>query len=79
MRLTRNMLKYLYIYYLPSGLFVVVSWVGSNLPPPTIPLIEVFSHVRIFLTFFVQYIAFGSRADPSTIVVQIESGGKWCN
>ena len=27
MRLTRNMLKYLYIYYLPSGLFVVVSWV----------------------------------------------------
>jgi hypothetical protein len=26
MKLVRNVAKYLYIYYLPSGLFVVVSW-----------------------------------------------------
>jgi hypothetical protein len=33
MRLSRHVLKYLYIYYLPSGLFVVVSWVGFLIPP----------------------------------------------
>ena len=33
MKLKRNMQKYLYIYYLPSGLFVVVSWVGFLIPP----------------------------------------------
>jgi hypothetical protein len=27
--LKRNKLKYLVNYYLPSGLFVIVSWVGS--------------------------------------------------
>ena len=33
MKLTRHVLKYLYAYYLPSGLFVVVSWVGFLIPP----------------------------------------------
>ena len=37
MKLTRNMQKYLYIYYLPSGLFVVVSWVGFLIPPEVVP------------------------------------------
>jgi len=37
MRLTRHILKYLYIYYLPSGLFVVVSWVGFLIPPEVVP------------------------------------------
>ena len=31
------MMKYLYIYYLPSGLFVVVSWVGFLIPPEVVP------------------------------------------
>ncbi len=33
---TRHKLKYLYVYYLPSGLFVVVSW-ASFLIPPEVP------------------------------------------
>ena len=37
MKLSRNMMKYLYIYYLPSGLFVVVSWVGFLIPPEVVP------------------------------------------
>ena len=37
MKLKRNMMKYLYIYYLPSGLFVVVSWVGFLIPPEVVP------------------------------------------
>ena len=37
MRLHRHVLKYLYIYYLPSGLFVVVSWVGFLIPPEVVP------------------------------------------
>ena len=34
MTLRRNSLKYLVNYYLPSGLFVVVSWVGDNKTKP---------------------------------------------
>ena len=34
MRLRRNSLKYLVNYYLPSGLFVIVSWVNAG--PDTI-------------------------------------------
>jgi hypothetical protein len=30
MRLKRNSLKYLVNYYLPSGLFVIVSWVNHT-------------------------------------------------
>lgn len=37
MKLARNIQKYLYIYYLPSGLFVVVSWVGFLIPPEVVP------------------------------------------
>ena len=29
--------RYLYIYYLPSGLFVVVSWVSFLIPPEVVP------------------------------------------
>jgi hypothetical protein len=29
----RNKLKYISLYYLPSGLFVVVSWVSFLIPP----------------------------------------------
>ena len=37
MILSRHVLKYLYIYYLPSGLFVVVSWVSFLIPPEVVP------------------------------------------
>ena len=37
MKLSRHILKYLVIYYLPSGLFVVVSWVGFLIPPEVVP------------------------------------------
>ena len=30
-------LRYLYVYYLPSGLFVVVSWVSFLVPPEVVP------------------------------------------
>ena len=29
--------RYLYIYYLPSGLFVIVSWVSFLIPPEVVP------------------------------------------
>ena len=32
-----NIFRYLYIYYLPSGLFVVVSWVSFLIPPEVVP------------------------------------------
>eukprot|EP00093_Oithona_nana_P008850 08850.XXX_313244_316909_1 [CDS] Oithona nana genome sequencing. len=37
MKLVRNSAKYLYIYYLPSGLFVIVSWVSFLIPPEVVP------------------------------------------
>lgn len=37
MKMTRNVAKYLYIYYLPSGLFVVVSWSSFLIPPEVVP------------------------------------------
>ena len=33
----RHKFKYIYVYYLPSGLFVVVSWVSFLIPPEVIP------------------------------------------
>ncbi|XP_023343176.1 gamma-aminobutyric acid receptor subunit pi [Eurytemora carolleeae] len=37
MVLQRNSLKYLVNYYLPSGLFVLVSWVSFLIPPEIVP------------------------------------------
>ena len=37
MTLTRNYAKYLYIYYLPTGMFVSVSWVSFLVPPEQVP------------------------------------------
>ncbi len=36
-RFDRHYLKYLYVYYLPSGLFVVVSWASFLIPPEVVP------------------------------------------
>ena len=36
-KFVRHKGKYLYVYYLPSGLFVVVSWVSFLVPPEIIP------------------------------------------
>ena len=35
--LTRKMSFYVVTYYLPSGLFVVVSWISFMVPPDIIP------------------------------------------
>ena len=35
--LTRHYAKYLYIYYLPSALFVITSWVSFLIPPEVVP------------------------------------------
>ena len=37
MTLKRNSLKYIVNYYLPSGLFVIVSWVSFLIPPEIVP------------------------------------------
>merc|ERR1719384_2797815 len=37
MRLRRHVSHYLITYYLPSGLFVVVSWISFVVPPDVIP------------------------------------------
>ncbi len=34
---TRHKLKYFVVYYLPSGLFVVVSWASFLIPPEVVP------------------------------------------
>ena len=35
--LKRHYSKYLYIYYLPSTLFVITSWVSFLIPPEVVP------------------------------------------
>jgi hypothetical protein len=45
LRLKRNILKYLINYYLPSGLFVIVSWVRIH----SIILSHTVSHIAILL------------------------------
>ena len=37
MSLSRNAAKYLYIYYLPTGMFISVSWVSFLIPPDQVP------------------------------------------
>ena len=37
MILTRHVSHYIITYYLPSGLFVVVSWISFLVPPDVIP------------------------------------------
>ena len=37
MALQRNSAKYLYIHYLPTGMFVSVSWVSFLIPPDAVP------------------------------------------
>lgn len=36
-QLTRNYMKYVFNYFLPSGLFVVVSWSSFLIPPENVP------------------------------------------
>ena len=50
MRLSRHVLKYLYIYYLPSGLFVVVSWVGFLIPPEVIDYLWLYAWIRVYVS-----------------------------
>ena len=59
MKLTRNYMKYLFNYYLPSGLFVIVSWSSFLIPPEIVPgrmtllvtlflvLINIFNNITI--------------------------------
>ena len=35
--LTRHAMSYMITYYLPSGLFVVVSWISFLIPPDIVP------------------------------------------
>ena len=53
MILSRHVLKYLYIYYLPSGLFVVVSWVGFLIPPEVVPDPSAIKYFCLTLNIFV--------------------------
>ena len=66
MRLTRHILKYLYIYYLPSGLFVVVSWVK---------FLDLKKKYQIFfsnLFFQFSYISF-LPSDPIVVVMSVSN------
>ena len=47
MSLIRNSAKYLYTYYLPTGMFVSVSWVSFLIPPDSIP-----GRVGLLVTLF---------------------------
>ena len=35
--LRRHVMSYIITYYLPSGLFVVVSWISFLIPPDIVP------------------------------------------
>ena len=35
--LQRHVMSYIITYYLPSGLFVVVSWISFLIPPDIVP------------------------------------------
>ena len=59
MKLQRHYMKYLFNYYLPSGLFVIVSWSSFLIPPEIVPgrmtllvtlflvLINIFNNITI--------------------------------
>ena len=36
-KLERHFMSYIITYYLPSGLFVVVSWISFLIPPDIVP------------------------------------------
>jgi hypothetical protein len=36
-QLERHVMSYIITYYLPSGLFVVVSWISFLIPPDIVP------------------------------------------
>ena len=60
--------RYLYIYYLPSGLFVVVSWTSFLIPPEIIPgrmalLVTLGRHSMHFIT--------GFQTDRSTFATKV--------
>ena len=57
MRLSRHVLKYLYIYYLPSGLFVVVSWISFLVPAEIIPgIYHIWGRSQTTLTRFFSFL-----------------------
>ena len=47
MTLIRSSAKYLYTYYLPTGMFISVSWVSFLIPPEAIP-----GRVGLLVTLF---------------------------
>ena len=36
-KLSRHVMSYIITYYLPSGLFVLVSWISFLIPPDIVP------------------------------------------
>ena len=75
MRLSRHVLKYLYIYYLPSGLFVVVSWVGFLIPPEVVP-----GRMAMLITLFLVLInIFNIVTTNSPNVEGMTAIGQSCN
>ena len=51
--------------------------ISVNFPCSHCAPLEVSTHVRVFALFWL-IIAFVTRADTLSILVQIGSGGKWC-
>ncbi len=73
MTLRRNVAKYLYIYYLPSGLFVVVSWASFLIPPEVVP-----GRMALLITIFLVLInIFNTITNMSPNVEGITAIAAW--
>ena len=66
---TRHRLKYLYVYYLPSGLFVVVSWASFLVPPEIIP-----GRMAMLITLFLVLTNIFNVSRKQTCTIMIENG-----
>ena len=49
-KLERHFMSYIITYYLPSGLFVVVSWISFLIPPDIVPgkLLSIYSVLETY-------------------------------
>ena len=66
---TRHKLKYLYVYYLPSGLFVVVSWASFLIPPEIVP-----GRMAMLITLFLVLTNIFNVSQKQTCTIIIGNG-----
>merc|ERR1712147_10039 len=60
MTLERHFTSYIITYYLPSGLFVVVSWISFLIPPDIVP-----GRMALLITLFLVLVNIFNNINPN--------------